>query len=179
MKAVRLLRANTLNDRVSGDANAIRILSDEEAYELVSVHRIAVYEPRFDPPEPAPSVDSRLWNSPEPEPAFAGPDHAARRLEELKKLVSESDVPPLDPGQGLPGSVWQAGNEPSGSSPDYAPAGENLDGFGEDPAAAPELPRPADSKAMWVDWAVSQGCPAAAAAMLTKNQLMARYGERL
>jgi len=48
MKAVRLTKANGLNERVQGDAGAVRLLEDDEAFEMVRGER-AVYAPEHDP----------------------------------------------------------------------------------------------------------------------------------
>jgi len=50
MKAVRLTRANGLNDRWIGDKDAIRILEDEDAADIVE-RLLAVYAPEYDPQE--------------------------------------------------------------------------------------------------------------------------------
>ena len=49
MKAVRLTRANGLNERVQGDATAIRYLEDAEADLMVNELKLAVYAPEHDP----------------------------------------------------------------------------------------------------------------------------------
>jgi hypothetical protein len=48
MKAVRLTRANGLNERVQGDAGSIRHLDDAEAEHLVNGLNMAVYAPEHD-----------------------------------------------------------------------------------------------------------------------------------
>lgn len=49
MRAVRLTRANGLNERVQGDANTVRFLEDGEADFLVNELKMAVYAPEHDP----------------------------------------------------------------------------------------------------------------------------------
>lgn len=49
MRAIRITRANWLNDAIGGDQNAIRVVEDDMAYEAVEVHGVAVYAPEHDP----------------------------------------------------------------------------------------------------------------------------------
>lgn len=57
------------------------------------------------------------------------------------------------------------------------PAAEEIPA--EAPADSPELPKPADSKQAWIDYALGQGASAAAVADATKADLMSRFGGRL
>ena len=43
MRTVRITHSNWVNDWIAGDAGATRTLTDEQAYEAVEVHALAVY----------------------------------------------------------------------------------------------------------------------------------------
>lgn len=79
MKAIRILQANWLNDEISGDANTIRLVRDEMAYDAVEVHHLAEYAPEYDQG-----------------PTFVGPDAAAKRLEELKAKAAAYETPVVE-----------------------------------------------------------------------------------
>jgi hypothetical protein len=174
VRAIRITQANWLNDEIGGDANTVKLVRDEMAYEAVEVWHIAEYAPEHDitphaapAPQPAPAAtevltiepepaepDPEPETEPDPEPQFVGPERAAERLEELQQAVAEF----------------------AGAS-----------GEGD---VLPELEKPSrrpyanESKAAWITWAVrgDHDGPAITgeeAAQLTKNELMNAYGERL
>lgn len=159
MRAVRITHANWLNDEIGGDAGTVKLVRDEMAYDAVEVHHIAEYAPEYDQPGPSWSAgaveqEPVVTEFPAAEPAFVGPEAAAARMDALQEMVTDTE---------------QAGLY----DPDPEPFVPGLD---DD---ARKAPWSTASKADWIDWAVHQGCSPKQAALLTKIQLMSRYGERL
>lgn len=78
IRAVRLTRANGLNERWTGDAGAIRFLEEDDAADIVS-RLLAVYAPEHDPV------------------TFVGPEAAAARIESLttspEPVADEGELP--------------------------------------------------------------------------------------
>lgn len=171
MRAVRLIRANGLNERVIGDAGAIRVLDDAEALEMVEVWRLAVYAPEHDP-------GPHSWSAgavQEVPVKFVGPEAAAARLDQLVR------------DQQLPADFVEAYKEetsPQEAAQELVELTEELNLYDEPEKPAPvrpdmRMPWTTASKADWIDWAVHLGAKAEDAALLTKKDLMSRYGERL
>lgn len=158
MKAVRLTHACGLNERVYGDEGTSLVLDDAEAHELVEVHCLAVYAPELDPVAQEIPVK------------FVGPEKAAARLDQLVR------------DQQLPADFVEAYKEEM--SPQEAaqelvePTALSDSDLGDSPAEM-KMPWTTASKADWIDWAVHLGAKAEDAALLTKKDLMSRYGERL
>jgi hypothetical protein len=162
VRAVILIRANGLNERVQGDVGAQLVLADDEASFMVE-RKFAVYDP---------VRQAQLDGAPSPETTFVGTEAAAARLNELVQARKRDEAV-----QALVDLTEEMGlyDEPVVDQ-DALEAGHPLD---VDPEPAVKRPYGNASKAAWIDWAVRQGADEAGAAELTKNQLMARYGERL
>jgi hypothetical protein len=171
MKAVRLTHSCWLNDRVHGDTGAILFLEDDEAHGLIVVG-LGMHAPEHEigsGPEAAQEIPvAKRADAPTPDEvldqadiSFVGPEAAAARMQELVDLTEELglyDIPADDAAAAL----------------EEARHGQ------------PEMTRPwtTAAKADWISWAVhgNHGQPpttAENAALLTKSQLMSRYGERL
>jgi hypothetical protein len=93
------------------------------------------------------------------EAAFVGPERAAERMQELVAYTEEL---------GLYENQQQAQDD-----------GFGTERTGQGETVEMKMPWTTASKADWIDWAVSKGCEPKTAALLTKVQLMSRYGERL
>lgn len=159
MKAVRVTQANCLTDWIAGDAGDIRMLTDQQAYEAVTVHKIAVYAPEHDPVPAAPPVPV----TPEPVTVMEFPGTVVDQ--DALEAGYPVDVDPEELG------LYDDGSYPGGTPyPGAEPAV---------PGAEMKRPYGNASKAAWIDWAVHQGAEAAEAAGMTKNELMNRYGEAL
>jgi hypothetical protein len=81
---------------VRGDAGDIRVLDDDEARDLVESLRHAVYAPEHDPAQVyQQATGQQMPSSPATEPpepvdtGFVGPDHAAKRIQELVEYTEE------------------------------------------------------------------------------------------
>jgi hypothetical protein len=169
VKAVRLTRANGLNERVQGDKDAIRVLDDAEADDMVR-RLLAVYAPEHDShpsftaggaqeipvrkKENAPTADEVLDMT---DASFVGPDYAAKRMQELVDYTEEL------------GLYEKYDKETGRTHPEFLPEPEMT------------LPWTTAPKSDWIDWAVhgDHGQPPVTsedAALLTKRDLMNRYG---
>jgi hypothetical protein len=171
MKAVRLTRANGLNERVQGDAGAIRFLEDAEAGDMVR-RLLAVYAPEHDPhpsftaggaqeipvvkKENAPTPDEVLDAA---DVSFAGPEHAAKRMQKLVDYTEEL---------GLYENQQQAQDD-----------GFSTERTGQGETAEMKQPWTIAPKADWIAWAVQNGEDPQKAAAMKKVDLVSRYGERL
>jgi hypothetical protein len=160
VKAVRLVRACWVNDRVHGDVGNPLVLEDAEAYEVVEVHHLAVYDAAQQT-----LLDERLGQP--------------REIPVLKR-----DDPP-EPDQVL--DLADQGLTPEQAAQELTQLSEELGLYDEPvPAPAAELTMPwtTHPKAKWIEWALrgdhSQPRPSPdEVAGMTKNELMGRYGERL
>jgi hypothetical protein len=180
VKAVRLTRANGLNPRVQGEKNSVLILEDGEAAALVE-NSLAVYAPGYDPQpsftaggaQEIPVVKKENAPAPDEVPdiadaAFAGPEHAAKRMQELA---------------GYTGELGLYENQQPVVDQDALEAGYPID---IDPSPGLKQPWTTAPKSEWIEWAVhgdhGKERPAPEeAAVMTKAQLMNSYsyGERL
>ncbi len=162
MRAVILTRAGWWNDQVYGDAGTPLVLDDATAADLVERLRSAVYDP---------VRQAELDGAPSPQTTFVGPEKAAQRLDELTEAAKRDEAM-----QALVDLTEKMGLYDNPVTPQ-----EIASLVPDDTAEASAMKRPYGnaSKAEWIEWAVHQGADAAEAAQLTKNQLMARYGERL
>jgi hypothetical protein len=159
VRAVRLTHACGLNERVYGDEGTPLVLDDAEAEHLVEVLKLAVYDEALQR-----RLDEVL--PPEAPVTFVGPEAAAQRMQELVAATEElglyepvTDQDALEAG--YPVDVESAGFEkPELSTASGRPYGNA-------------------SKADWVNWAVRQGAKREDAQLLSKRDLMGRYGERL
>lgn len=128
--------------------------------------------------------DDRQWAPPGVD--FEVPDEEGDGLVRAAAaiFVRASAPAPSPPASATPAPV----SEPSATAAGPV-AGEGAYGIpqslaatgpeaGPVPEEAPE-PKPADPKAVWVDYAVSQGAGRSDAESLTKAQLMQAYGGRL
>jgi hypothetical protein len=158
VRAVILIKANGLNERVQGDVGAPLVLDDDEAAYLVE-HKFAVYDP---------VRQAQLDGAPSPETTFVGTEAATARLNELIEARKRDEAM-----QALVDLTEEMGLYDNPVTP------QEIDSLVPDGAPVMKRPYGNASKAAWIDWAVHQGADAAEAAELTKNQLMARYGERL
>ncbi len=161
MRAIRITRANWLNDYVGGDQNAIKIVPDDVARDAVEMHEIAVYAPEHDPVQ------------------FVGTEHAAQRTEALKVKVDEWQ-PVVDQDDLAAGSPVDIEASDFGQPREYI----EEDIARNRPEEPLEIPRSVDNKAAWVRWAVygDHGQPAVTeeqASAMPKLQLQHRYGGRL
>jgi hypothetical protein len=166
VKAVRLTRANGLNERVQGDATAIRYLEDAEADLMVNELKLAVYAPEHDP----------------------HPSFTASGVQEIP-VVKRENAPS---GEQVV-SMMERGLTPEEAARELVQLTEEYGLYDDDPVILPGRAADGDgltqpwtthSKAKWIEWALhgSHGQPRpdlAEVAGLTKNELMSRYGERL
>lgn len=163
MKAVRLTRANGVNERIRGDAHTVLVLDDADAHFAVQ-QELAVYV-----------------------------DVCAVQVLATSELtaVSDSDIGEHGPVSEMPDDVFDdladhiehaAANSDFGSDPRYIQ--KDIERSRPEPAAEMKRPYGNASKAAWIAWAVhgDHGQPKPTpeeAAGLTKTELMSRYGERL
>jgi hypothetical protein len=159
VRAVILTRAGWWNDQVHGDAGARLVLDDETAADLVERLRSAVYDP---------FGQAELDGAPSPQTTFVGTEAATARLNALVEAQQRDDA-----FQAMVDLTEEMGLYDNPVTP------QEIDSLVPDGAPVMKRPYGNASKAAWIDWAVHQGADAAEAAELTKNQLMARYGERL
>jgi hypothetical protein len=160
VRAVRLTRANGLNERVQGDANTVRFLEDDEADFLVNELKMAVYAPEHD----------------------AHPSFTASGVQEVPVVKRENAV---SGEQAV--SMMERGLTPEEAAQALTQLTEEYGLYDDEPAedrATLVQPWTTHSKAKWIEWALhgSHGQPAPdldTVASLTKNELMSRYGERL
>jgi hypothetical protein len=158
VKAVRLTHACGLNERVIGDEGTVLVLEDAEAEGVVLIG-LAVYDE---------AVQRRLDEvlPPEAPVTFVGPEAAAQRMQELADATEELGLyEPVTDQDAL-----KAGYPADVESSDF-----------EKPELSTASGRPYGnaSKADWVNWAVRQGAKREDAQLLSKRDLMGRYGERL
>jgi hypothetical protein len=169
VKAVRLTRANGLNERVQGDMGEIRFLEDSEAGDMVSIN-LAEYAPEHDNVARMLELQRTPLTVTEAESAFVGPERAAQRMQELVELTEEMGLyenqQPVYEEVNAPHPLRDLDEEIREQELLKAPA-------------EAKMPWTTASKADWIEWAVSKGCEPKMAALLTKQQLMSRYGERL
>jgi hypothetical protein len=97
------------------------------------------------------------------------------------ELIEEAAAPPA----GEPANVSLPAHTAAGPvAPESLPVPETSAGAGDPDtgrgaSAEANPPAPADPKTAWIDYAVSQGAKADAAAGMTKADLMSRYGGRI
>lgn len=191
MKAVRLTRANGLNERVQGDAGAIRFLEDAEAGDMVR-RLLAVYAPEHDPhpsftaggAQEIPVVKKENAPTPDEVPAaadvsFVGPEHAAKRMQELVNYTEELGL--YENQQAVVDQDALELGYPLDIDPE--PQAQD-DGFstertGQGETAEMKQPWTIAPKADWIAWAVQNGEDPQKAAAMKKVDLVSRYGERL
>lgn len=153
MRTVRITHANWVSDWLAGDAGAIRYLTDEQAYEAVEVLALAVYTDggAYTPPPPPQAI----------EVVKIEPTALADSDIDDRGPVIELDDPEVFVDQDALEAGWPVAVDP-------------------EPAEIP-MPTAADSKARWIRWAMQSdpALTAQKAAVMTKANLMNRYGERL
>ncbi len=115
---------------------------------------------------------------------------------EGEALVADHDAievpPPPPPPSSAPKADWVDHAVDLGVPPDEAAAMTKAELIGEAqvpepvfapggpiPGDGPEPPKPADPKQAWMDYAVTQGMTEDQAGMMTKADLMSRFGGRL
>ena len=95
MKAVRLTRANGVNERIRGDAHTVLIVEDADADEAVR-QELAVYAPEYDPGVPAQEIPI-VKKEPAIDPADVLDyiEAAEARLNELEKVLTDPAEPEM------------------------------------------------------------------------------------
>jgi hypothetical protein len=156
MRAVRLTHARWVNERVHGDAGAVLFLDDAEAAEVVA-SEAAVYDSRYDA-QPS-------WS------AGAAQETPAVKDEDTLRFTGEAERAAAD--------QLIRESEDLGLYDPVAAIEEDLADMPLPEPESPTAPAIAELKPAWVKWAISQGCEPKLAAVLTKVQLVSRYGERL
>lgn len=134
-----------------------RIYADDWEYERLIAGKVAIPAPDPLPGEPGFGHGTYLQNTvlpPDPEPAR---------------------VP--DPGPGE--AAVKDPEPPAGGKVGHYEGDQLVPEPGPEDDEEPEPPRPADSKADWIAWAVSQGASEDAASAMTKADLMSKFGGRL
>jgi hypothetical protein len=153
VRAIRIVEANWLNDEIGGDKNTVKSVSDDMAREAVEVWHIAEYAPEY---------ENHSWS------AGAVQQPAA---EPVPPAVTEFPVQEPSP-------------EFREQAAEFMDANDELLARLDDEPVPLRMPWSNASKADWIRWAAhgDHGQPRideGAAAALTRNELMSRYGERL
>lgn len=183
MKAVRLTFMNSIRQETAGSRGDIRVLSDEMAADMI-LAQIAEYAPEHDPVQEIPV--RKREGAPDPAEMADAMIAALTRNGLAREPVTDAlGIPRAEGDNSLSGALVPPALEQQAAD-ELTQLTEDLGLYDEPVTVIDGIDWPLDkrpygnhSKAMWVRYAIGQGADRAEAARMTKNELMAAYGEAL